>query len=61
MTHANKTGAPAPTGRPPVERRNRFSRLAAVAAAIGMIAALSGCVIYPAWDGPHHYHHYYWR
>ena len=60
MTHSNEIGAPAPAGRPPAGRRNRFSRLAAVAAAVGMIAALSGCVIYPAWDGPHH-HYYYWR
>ena len=42
-------------------RKSKFSRLAALAAAIGMVAALSGCVVYPVGYGapPHYYH--YWR
>lgn len=38
-------------------------RIAAVAAALALAAAVSGCVVYPAGPGIYHpyYHHHDWR
>ncbi|HWK46497.1 MAG TPA: hypothetical protein VNT30_17385 [Stellaceae bacterium] len=41
-------------------RKRLAHRLIGIAAALGLVAALSGCIIIPPY-GPHYYRPYYYR